>query len=162
MTAKNIQNSKLKSMFTRKMNISRGYNHDFVNPNFPPKKNVQKGLFAFSSYSGALCKESGKKKQFSTDWTCLSMPRAVVNMDFLGCASQNCFLGRTVLQFFWRYPMIFQRLLEVRFYMNGPSKWHAAISSKQFFGFKLHFQCSNYVYLLKFHCFEQKEYFFSI
>ena len=28
--------------------------------------------------------------------------------------------------------------LEVRFYMNGPSKLHAAISSKQFFGFKLH------------------------
>ncbi len=29
--------------------------------------------------------------------------------------------------------------LEVRFSMNGPFKLHAAISSKQFFGLKLHF-----------------------
>ena len=32
-----------------------------------------------------------------------------------------------------------RHLIEVWFYMNGPSKLSAAISSKQFFGLKLHF-----------------------
>ena len=37
------------------------------------------------------------------------------------------------------YSDITHSTLEVQFYMNGPSKLHAAISSKQFFGLKLHF-----------------------
>ena len=47
--------------------------------------------------------------------------------------------------------------LESWFYMNGPSKLAAPISSKQFFGLQLCFQCSSLVYLLKFNRFEQKK-----
>ena len=41
-------------------------------------------------------------------------------------------------------------LLEVWFYMNGPSKLAAPISSKQFFGLQSCLKCSSLVYLLKF------------
>ena len=57
---------------------------------------------------------------------------------------------------FWNLSKIV-RWLEVWFYMNGPSKLTAPISSKQLFGLQLCFQCSSLVYLLKFNWFEQKK-----
>ena len=114
----------------------------------------------------------GKILKFNRAWICLHF-FPIFKMEFVTQQRKketSCFIG---MEFFEHYQKLFLSYLSLKkilmmykkslkckavwFYMNGPSKVDAWISSKQFSGLKLCFLCSSVVYLLKFNWFKQKK-----